>query len=160
MDLIIFTALLLGGLYGFQKGFVALAIKPIRRVVRVGMTFGLCLPVSELIYLYLVNPLILRKLKYHTQFIGQIIAIVISFLILTIFGGFILSVISKLLTSLFDIGVLGRVNRILGLICTTVICFVVIWIGCYAFENAEKGDMWNFSGGPIYKLFVSITPFN
>lgn len=148
MDIVLCAIIVAGGLYGYKKGVVALAIKPLNRIAGVGLSAIACMPLSEIIATKvtggILNPLMLRAFS-----------ILASFFLVLILGGWILSLVAGIITSIFDIGILGMMNHTVGALAAIAISIVFVWL------LAILGKWINpeFSGGPIYGLLVSINPF-
>jgi len=95
----------------------------------------------------------------------HLIAVVISFILLYFILKILLSVGFSLINGVFNIGILGVVNRTLGLLFNGFFFFVMAWVFVLLFGyfinipgivNAEWAQ--NFEGGYIYRFFKSMSP--
>lgn len=92
---------------------------------------------------------------------------ILGFVIAYFFSKFLVGFLMKLIDNLLDKGVAGSVNKTLGCIFMVFLAFVAGWAFTSFFEfifnipaiAATKGIQ-RFNGGPIYKLFRTITPLD
>ena len=97
----------------------------------------------------------------------HIIAIIISFIAVYILARLLISMLLKLVNLMFDIGVFGVLNRVLGFVFSTSLAIIAVWLFTSVFaylinlpslSNVE----WiaNFDGGYIYKFFKRFSPID
>lgn len=90
---------------------------------------------------------------------------VISFFLLYFVLKFVLGILLKLLNAIFDRGIVGALNKALGLIFSTFFSLVIAWCAASLFEflintSLLDGVAWanEFDGGFIYNFFKSTNP--
>lgn len=160
VEIIILGIIVLSGMYGYRKGFVSLALKPVKSALKIGASLMFCLPLSELICIHFVMPIMADKAGVLLIPIRRVLSVILSFLILMAFGGFVVSGVSNLLVSFFSIGMLGKANRIVGLFFSACLGVIASWVFCMLFDLISDKSGSDFIGGPIFRLFISINPFN
>lgn len=160
VEIIILGIMILSGMYGYRKGFVSLALKPVKSALKIGASLMFCLPLSELICFHFVMPIMADKAGILLTPISRILSVILSFLLLITFGGFVVSGVANLLVSFFSIGMLGKANRIVGLLFSACLGIIASWIFCVMFDHISDKSGFDFIGGPIFRLFISINPFN
>nr|MBE6545484.1 hypothetical protein [Oscillospiraceae bacterium] len=163
---VILLAILIGGsYYGYNKGFFVLAIRPAKAVLRVGAAFCFCVPLGEAVILPLVAPLLYGRLPSGiTSYVAGIISAGVAFLVILVLSGVLLSVLFSVLNYCASSGLIGRVNSLFGLIFAGIIsvvtaCFFVIIADiAMSLEPAQDSRLVKeFSGGPLYSFFSSIS---
>ena len=91
----------------------------------------------------------------------EIIAIIIAFLLLFVVGKAIVWLVIKLIDKLFEHGVLGAVNKVLGCVFATVFAIIVAWAFAVFFGLTIHLPIFegnSFTGGFIYKFFNNFNP--
>ncbi|MBQ9070295.1 MAG: CvpA family protein [Clostridia bacterium] len=87
--------------------------------------------------------------------VGNLIAVVVTYAVLFIALMLILTVLIALLDVLFTKGILGRINKFLGLLLGGVIAAV---LACVIANIAYKISP-TFAGGPVSEFFKNLNPF-
>ena len=97
----------------------------------------------------------------------HLFAVVVSFFLLYILSKIVLSILIVLLNSIFEHGILGVCNKILGLVFCGGIAFVVAWLFVLLFSYVINvpfvEDMaWarDFDGGFLYDFFKRMSPLD
>ncbi len=97
----------------------------------------------------------------------HILAMVISFIVLYFVLRLLLALALKLIDAIFDRGVFGVLNRVLGFIFSTIMALCITWLlvviigfifNLSAFDNVKW--MSEFSGGYIYRFFKRYSPLD
>lgn len=95
------------------------------------------------------------------------ICLIVSFVLLLILSRIALTIIFKILASVFDGAILALPNRIAGCIVSGVLFFVFAWIFVSVFDFfihlpalASKPWAAEFGGGYIYKFFKAFSPID
>ena len=148
VDLLIGVIILAGGIYGYLKGIVLLTLKPLRKIFRFGASMIFCMPASKL----LIIPI---TANMGESILADLISVILSFFLIMTTSGWLLSVISGLVCGLFNIGILGKCNRIIGSVSTIIITVAVIWIFTLSFARINP----DFIGGPVFRIIRSYNPF-
>lgn len=111
----------------------------------------------------LVNAIV-NKLTYP---VVHVVSVIISFVILALLSSIILSILLWIISAIFDGGVIGVFNRILGGAVCFVLSFVTAWLLASVFTYtihlpsvADKAWASSFEGGLIYRFFNSINPID
>ena len=95
----------------------------------------------------------------------HLIAVIISFVLLYFLFKILLSLGFSVINGIFNVGILGVVNRTLGFIFNGFFFFIIAWVFVMLFGyfinipgivNAEWAQ--NFEGGFIYRFFKSMSP--
>ena len=99
------------------------------------------------------------------QPIIHLVSTVIAFFILYFVSKIVLGILLKLLNAIFDRGIIGALNKALGLIFSTFFAIVIAWCAASLFEfvintSLLDGVAWaqEFDGGFIYDFFKSTNP--
>ena len=97
--------------------------------------------------------------------IVNIIAVVISFVLLLIIGRLILALVFAIVNKLFDIGALKVLNKILGCVACVFFAVFTAWgvVALFDFvigfpSIAETEVVQSFTGGFVYKIFKQLSP--
>ena len=97
--------------------------------------------------------------------VAEIIATVMSFFILLVITRTLVSGISLVLEVILDIDALNMLDRVLGVASAGIFALLLAWgfsIGLDMLVHTDAlsvvRDKYGFYGGPIYQLFVSLSP--
>ena len=97
----------------------------------------------------------------------RIISVIIAFVFLYLISKLAFTVLFAIINAVFDSGVLGVPNKILGCIFSTAFAFIIAWGLTTVFDFAIHTSVFNnvawmkeFIGGPIYKLFKNLNPID
>ena len=159
-------AIIVGGSrYGYNKGFFKMTVGPARLIV----CFAVSLGYSSLVGDAIVAPILLEIIKEQiTPLISLLInpiSTAVAFLLLFYGMKIVISFLVSLVNRIIDEGIIGKINKSLGFIIAGIIAFIIaicfVSLSEYlimqeAFSDSEILD--DFSGGPIYKAFLSISP--
>ncbi len=111
----------------------------------------------------LVNRIV-EKLTYP---VVHVVSVILAFVILALLSSIILSILLWIVSAVFEGGVIGVFNRILGGSVCFVLSFVAAWVLASAFTYsihlpgiADKVWASSFEGGFIYRFFNSINPID
>lgn len=145
MDFGIVICALAGGMYGYKRGIVSIMIKPIGRLFKLGASVLLCVPTSE----FLLLPIMQMGIS---PLAARFTSIAVSFALILILGSRLISMISGVLTAAFNVGLIGKFNRIIGAMLTFSfsIVFILLFITIYGKINSS------FDGGIVYRFLCRI----
>jgi hypothetical protein len=150
-DVAIAVILMAGGFYGYKKGLVDILFKPLKSTVRLFAAVSLCFPMGNLVVAPIISPVVSAGINPSlAEFVTGAISVLIAFTLIMTFGGLIISSISGAFSSLFEIGILGKINSVAGLIFTSGLTFVTLSFIVSVFVSE------NFLGGPLFRLIKSI----
>ena len=97
----------------------------------------------------------------------RVISLIISFLILFFISKLIFTLVFHIINNVFDSGVLGLPNKILGSIFSTAFAIILAWGLTAVFDFAVHSSLFSevewmtdFNGGPIYRLFKNLNPID
>ena len=94
-----------------------------------------------------------------------LISVVIAFILLFLLSKLLFSAAVCVVSSVFEIGVLAKINRALGFVLAGLMSFFLAWafvsivdffFHLSIFDTVEFVRA--FEGGPLYRLFISISP--
>lgn len=145
IDLCIVAFAYAGIVYGYRKGILALIIKPAGKAFRLGASVMLCVPASK----FLVFPIVQRGVS---PAFAKIVAIVLTFILIMTLGGVIISLLSDVLLTAFDIGLLGRLNRALGALFTFCLSFGFILLFATLLQRIDP----TYGGGMIFRTLCRL----
>ena len=104
------------------------------------------------------------KLAYPTI---HLIAVIISFFAVYFLSKLVLGILLSIINHVFDVGVFGIMNRVLGFLFSTSIAFITAWLLTTAFGYvislpafADSSWVSSFDGGFIYKFFKGLSPID
>ena len=94
-----------------------------------------------------------------------LISVIIAFVILLVAFKYLIRFITLLINFVFDSGVLGKINRILGVILAGALSFCAAWAFVSVLDFLFHAPIFDtsdvirtFEGGPLYQLFNMISP--
>ncbi len=97
----------------------------------------------------------------------HLFAVIISFFLIYILSKLLLNVVILILNSIFDNGIIGLFNKILGVFFGTAFSFLIAWVAVMLFGYlvsipAIADGEWaqGFTGGFFYNLLKSISPLD
>ena len=109
-------------------------------------------------------PRLVDKLAYPTI---HLISVIISFFALYFLSKIVLGILLSIINHVFDGGVFGVMNKVLGFFFSTSIAFVSVWLlttvfGYVISMPAFADTPWiaSFDGGFIYKFFKGLSPID
>ena len=168
MFLDIFVEIILLGIiigtsyYGYQKGLFGIATKPFKTVISFALAFvGYKLIRTEYIYGFL---LLFLPPNLHHLFVNWLVlrSIIngVAFVLLFFAFRFIIGLVIKALNSILSIGIIGWINRSLGLLVASGFSLILANL----FANTinwlfkldwlkQSGVVSDFNGGLLYRLF-------
>lgn len=166
VEIILLTIIFGGSYYGYKKGFFALAVKPVKALLRLGTSVFFCVPLGELLISPIISPIIKKKIPvFLSTYIENVVSAGISFLIILVCSGFIFSLVSSLLDSCVSVGILGRINALFGLAFAAVCSIILAWIFVALTDIALALDFFadsrfvmEFDGGLFYKILKYTSP--
>ena len=95
----------------------------------------------------------------------KLISIAVAFLILLFVSRLMIDLLINVLDSILTLGLIGSVNRILGVLLSSAFGFFAVWGLVTVTDMLLNSQMLvhlqivnDFSGGPIYKFFQSFSP--
>ena len=144
---VILLGILIGGSYvGYKKGLFAIALKPCKTIICLGLSFVFCKTVGELVFMPMVSSYIFDKTSDikigHSEYIpamsaleqavvtnatslglqvAQIVSSIFAFVLLFILARTLVSLLIYGANSVFSYGIVGRINRVLGFLCAGVV---------------------------------------
>ena len=159
VDLILLGIIVLGGYYGYKKGFFSIALKPFKTIVRIVVAYWLCKSVGEFVF-PIFNRLLSGKIPdFLLIFVARIFSTIFAFISIYILFGFLLSVLSYVINNFFTKGFIGRINSVMGLLLAGLISLVVARIlatlsdHILSIDEVRKYEViGDFNGGPIYEI--------
>ena len=163
---VILLAILIGGsYYGYNKGFFSLAIKPARTVLRIGVAFCFCVPLGDAVFLPIIADLLKGRLPSEIlSTVASLISVGVAFLVILVVSGILLSVLFSVLNYCATEGLIGRVNSLFGLVFAGFVSIVLAWLFVAIADTAMTLEamqhsrlVHEFSGGPLYNFFSSIS---
>lgn len=97
----------------------------------------------------------------------HVVAVVISFIALYLLSNLCLSIVISILNAVFDTGLIGVCNRILGFVFSTAFAVIIAWIAVSLFTYvisipalASTPTIQEFEGGFVYKFFNNLNPID
>ena len=97
----------------------------------------------------------------------NLFAVILSFILIYVLSKLFLGIIIKILNKIFNLGPIGALNSVLGIVFGAAFAFVISWLVVVLFGYvisipAVSELTWaqNFDGGYIYNFFDSITPLD
>ena len=96
----------------------------------------------------------------------HLISLIASFFIVYLLSKLLLKLLFAILNSLFNAGIIGVLNKILGVVFNLLLAFVVVWglttLFGYIINLPTLADtaIANFEGGILYKFFKNISPID
>lgn len=160
IEIIIIGIIFLCGFLGYRTGVVSMALTPVRKILQVGSSIMLCLPLSELIRPWIVIPAMTDRLSLGLLTpISRAISVALAFVVLMVICGIVLSAVRSILTAIFSIGLLGKINHTLGMIFALMLGVLISFAFCLIFDKISSASGYDFSGGRIFHLFISINLF-
>ena len=94
----------------------------------------------------------------------KMLSIIIAFIILMIISRLMIDLLINTVDSILSIGIVGSINRAGGVILSCVFAFRIAWIFAGAVDLVVQSrlcgsdNVADFSGGWIYRFFISISP--
>ena len=156
VDSFIILLVVISALYGYKKGFIAIAMKPIRSAFRIGSAVMFCIPFSNLLYLSLIMPLAMENEPDIVKIgIGRAISVILSFVLILAFAKVVISVLANTISFLFGLGIIGSINRLVGLISMTCIGAIIAFGLCHLLRLLSP-SFGIYADGPIYGFFISL----
>lgn len=167
VEVILLSILIGGSYYGYCKGFFCLAVKPARAVLRIGAAFCFCVPLGDAIITPIISELLYGRLPSKAvSAIAGILSVGAAFLLILVLSGVLLSILFSILNYCVEAGVIGRVNRLFGLVFAGAISVLSAWLfvaltdAAMALEPVRDSRLvQEFSAGPLYRFFYSISRF-
>ncbi len=109
-------------------------------------------------------PQLVDKLAYPTI---HLISVVISFFAVYFLSKIVIGILLSIISHAFDSGLLGVMNKALGLLFDTSIAFVSAWVLTSVFGYvislpafADTPWIASFDGGVVYKFFKGLSPID
>ena len=165
LDVILLTILLGGAYCGYQSGFFRMAAKPTRLVLSILLSFSLCRCLGNFLVMPAINARLGDEIRAFALPAVRALSTLIAFVLLLLLSRIVLSFAISIASRFFDSGIIGRINRSLGVILAggialvLAICFASIADYLFSLEAAENSDIVKeFSGGIIYRLLLMISP--
>ena len=96
----------------------------------------------------------------------RLISLIISFFVTYLLAKLALMLVFGLLNSLFNAGIIGVLNKILGVVFNLLLAFIVVWglttLFGYIINLPSLADtgIAGFEGGWLYKFFKNISPID
>ncbi len=94
-----------------------------------------------------------------------LISIIIAFVLIYLLSKLLLSGATLIVSSVFEIGVLAKINRIMGVVLAGLMSLLVAWAAVAVIDFLFHLSIFDkvsfirgFDGGPLYRLFKSISP--
>ena len=94
-----------------------------------------------------------------------LISVIIAFVLIYLISKLLLSGAMLIVNSVFEIGVLAKINRIMGVILAGLMSFLIAWAAVSIIDFFFHMSIFDkvtfiksFDGGPLYRLFKSISP--
>lgn len=165
LEVILITILIGGSRYGYNKGFFKMAAGPVRLLLCIALSFFF----SRTVAINVVAPLIISRTSESLARLAlpaiNAISTAVAFLFLFAVIKIILSFIISLLSRILDEGIVGKINRALGLLLAGIfaligsMCFATLAEYLFSQEAFIDSELLkDFSGGPFYRLFTLINP--
>lgn len=128
------TVIIGSAFYGYKRGFFSLLAKPLRFFIRITLSYYLADSFDSLLYSRLDGFLSDYLPSAVLSFATESLSFCISFLLIYLIMGVILSSLFATVDSLVNSGFFGKINQILGLIsfCALTILLVVGAIFLYS----------------------------
>ena len=112
--------------------------------------------------------------EYITELVNQIsepathlVSVIISFFLIYFASKILLAIAIAIINKIFQVGVFGFFNKILGFVFGTAFAFIIAWALTAVFGYVSslavfEGVEWlaEFNGGYIYKFFKEISPLD
>jgi hypothetical protein len=161
IEIIIVIIVFFFGLYGYRTGIVLAVLNPVRKLLQVILSIMLCIPFGEMICAWLILPFMTNRFNSGAVLpISRAVSVALAFILLMVIGGVLLSAIRDVLSSVFNVGFIGKVNHIFGLMVFSMLGLISSWLFCQIFDRISSVISSDFSGGRMFQLFISINPFN
>ena len=164
LDVILIAIIAGGSRYGYNKGLFKMAEKPARLLLCMALSFAL----SGIVGSQFVAPIILSQIDSIPEALFPAVNAVsstLAFALLFYFFKIIISFILSLVSRIFDEGLIGMINRALGFALAGVIALLIAMcfasLTDYLIMQGLLSDFQlisDFSGGPLYKLLVFLSP--
>ena len=143
-EIVIIMMLTLASIEGYKRGLFLLVTKPVCLFIPFGITV-----------------LIYRQISYHASFV---INGAVCFIIVLILSRVMCRFLFWLLARLLDIGIIGQINRLLGVILSFCIACFVVWIfvsfADYFMRHNGASAETSFEPGRLYYLFLKTSPLD
>ena len=129
---------------GYRKGLFLLVTKPFGFFI----SFGLAI-------------LIYREIKEHVDFSGSRLIVFVAALILS---SFLFRILTRNISKIFDIGFIGKINRLFGAILSIFVAWLFIWAFVSLTDyfmrlNVSLNDD-SFKAGRLFAFFLETSPFD
>lgn len=143
-EIAIILVLALASIKGYKMGLFLLLTNPLR----IFISFG----IAVLVY---------REIIDHTDYIGFK---VIGFIITLVLSRVLLGILIIFLSKLFNLGLIGKINRLLGVVVSFFVACLWIWIlTSLAYHVMSKNGMMDnnsFKVGRLFSFFLETSPFD
>ena len=188
IEIVLFAIVIGGSWYGYWKGLLSLALIPCKRIICLTLSMLFCKNIGKLIFEPIISDSlsnrINRSLANDNEFIpaflpveefadqstsristkvANLLSPVLAFALIFILSGILLSAVVAVLNTLFEKGFIGRINKIFGLLCATIISVAVAYFFAVTFNYILEfgvlggvNDTESFSGGPLYRFFLDL----
>ena len=161
LDIVLIFILIGGSHYGYNKGLFKLALAPSKILLSLFISFSFSGIVGEDI----IAPFIISRINIsHLDYVYHLVRAVswaLAFILLFAIFKILISIVIRLLNEIFEIGIIGIMNRALGFLLSGVISFMVAMFLSSLLEYflATESINADLIGGPIYWFFKEISPF-
>jgi len=164
-DIFLVVILVGGASYGYNKGLFKMTAGPAKIILCVTLS----LSYSSLVSNYIVYPFVLREfgdsitpvLNLLINPLSTAIAFGLLFFIIKTTVSFFISLLNRGLKK----GIAGRINSALGFVLASTAAFLTVVAVVSIIEYLIKREAFSgisifsgFSGGPIYRFFILISP--
>ncbi len=161
-------AIIIGGAtYGYRKGFFALVVKPVKLAVRFGASLLLSIPLGNAVIISFISPMLSRKFSGDfADIVISIASIALACLIIYFFSGIALSTLTSVIDSCIKLGLIGKINGIVGFAIMLLISIMCSWIFVSLSDHIFSLDVFSdsrlvaeFEGGLLYEIIKKTSPF-
>ena len=162
-DVILVCILIGGSSYGYNKGLFKMAIGPIRLIFSVTISLFYCnLVGNRVIAPVLANYVELFSIPALKAIINPL-SIAIAFGLIFLLNKIIFSFLISIINRIIEKGIAEKVDSAIGLVFAGTVAFLsvatIVSVSQYLLINNEffgAVRSIGFSGGPLYKFFVSV----
>lgn len=166
IDLIILALIAGGVIYGYRKGIFKMTVGPFKRL----LCFVLSFSYSGIVGANLIAPIITNGLDINDHFktvIVNYVSCIIAFVLLFWVSKTTLSITINAIDRILNIGLISIVNKGVGMAFSTMITFGLLLcvssLMLYLMNNGYLEKIvffYDFTGGPVFSFFASISPFD
>ena len=165
LEVILLTIIVGGSYYGYSKGFFKIAARPARILLCLALSFTFSRVVGSIYIAPVISSRINEGVAELASSAINGISTVIAFLLLFLIIRFLLSIVISLIEGIFDNGIIGKINKALGVILAGVISLLFAMSFASLAEYILNSESFrssnlliNFTGGPLYRLFIFFSP--